>query len=169
MIIVAKAIQEPNNQGDDYVEAQLPAFRGILANNGCFAYAWTFNPDGDAIAALRRNLHRLWLYLIGMPYYSPVRMKISRFHHSPQRLPCPLEWRQYVPQYPPAETYIHGDFPDWLDINNNLKTIHLWFLVNQVQPINPPLYVGHLTPYFDRKYQMYGRNYFGFFREDEDS
>ena len=158
MIIVAKSIQEPGNHGIDYVEASLPDFRDVRSREKCFAYAWTFNPDDQAIAEMTRNLPskqgrpETWLYLIGKPRYCLVGMHIVDFRHDRLPLHCPQEWKRYCIQ----DNWCISQFPDWLPI-------HLWFLVDQIVPIKPPMHVGRLTPLFANKYRMYGPNSFGFF------
>lgn len=160
MNLVAKAKHEPNNTGVDYVEPFLPQYRVILAKEGCFAYAWTFNPDDDAIAALRhdlpfqRGLPETWLYLIGRPWYSPLRMRIVAFHHDRQPVHCPEDWRPFCTN----QEWCIDQFPDWLPI-------HLWFLADRIEQVQPPVDVRRFIPFFNHKYRMYGRNSFGFFRE----
>jgi len=155
MIIVGKATQEPRNPGIDYVEICLPQYRTVHRKQGCFAYAWTFNPDNHAIVALRQNLPT-WLYLIGEPWFAPLRMRFVDFRHSRQPLHCPKEWRQYCI----TSEWCITQFPD----RPNWPHIHLWFLVDIIEEIKPPLDVRNLTPYFSHKYRMYGRNNFGFLR-----
>jgi hypothetical protein len=158
MIIVGKATQEPQNRGVDYVEVCLPQYRGVYSREGRFAYAWTFSPDDDAIAAIRQNLPA-WLYLVGEPWFAPLRMRIVGFRHSRQPLHCPEEWRRYCI---PSEWCItrFPDQPRW-------PPIHLWFLVDRIRPVQPSADVRDRTrfrPLFGGKYQMYGRMHFGFFR-----
>lgn len=165
MIIVAKATQEPNNGPKDYVEVCLPQFRVVLKRQGRFAYAWTFNPDNKAIAELGHNLpfqqglRETWLYLIGQPWQSPLRMRIIDFRHDREPLHCPEEWRQYCI---PSEWCIteFEDRPNW-------PSIHTWFLVDRIEPVQPVVDVRDRTrfsPLFRNKYQMYGRINFGFFQ-----
>ncbi len=161
MILVAKAKHEPRNGDVDYVEVLLPEFRGIFAREGRFAYAWTFNPDDDAIAALRQNLplrqglDETWLYLVGrQPYHCPIRMRIVDFHHDRQRLHCPMEWQAFCIN----EVWCMDHFP-------GTGPIHLWFLVDRIKPIETPVDVRRFIPFFNHKYRMYGRNSFGFFRD----
>lgn len=165
MIIVGKATQEPQNPGIDYVEVCLREFRAVHRREGRFAYAWTFNPDNRAIAQLRQNLpfrHGLpetWLYIIGEPWQSPLRMRIIDFRHDRRPLHCPREWRQYCITCEWCITAFE-DRPNW-------PSIHLWFLVDQIRPVEPPLDVRdrtHFRPLFRDKYQMYGRMHFGFFQ-----
>jgi len=155
MIIVAKATQEPNNGPLDYVEVWLPQYRAVHSREGRFAYAWTFNPDDHAIIAIRQNLPT-WLYLIGEPWFAPLRMRIIDLRHSRQPLHCPEEWRQYCI---PSEWCItrFSDQPSW-------PPIHLWFLVDLIEVIEPPVDVRSFTPYFRHKYHRYFKNSFGFFR-----
>lgn len=155
MIIVGKATQEVSNPGVDYVEVLLPGYRGVLSAKGHFAYAWTFNPDEDAIAALRRNLPA-WLYLVGQPWFAPLRMRIVDFEHSRQALHCPKKWEEYCISSEWCITEF-SDRPNW-------PSIHLWFLVDLIEQVEPPLNVRSLIPFFSHKYRMYGRNSFGFFR-----
>jgi len=171
MIIVGKSLpsRDPNSDED---EAQLPNFREILGRKGCFAYAWTFNPKQWAVEVLRQELDRrqhIWLYLIhkDSPWYSRLKMRIIDFCHSPELFPCPPEWRQYVPEYPPDESYIDGQFRDWG------KTIRLWFLINQIQDLDPPENLQGLTPVFARRsepprYCEYKQNCFAFLQSGED-
>jgi len=165
MIIVAKATQEQNNGPVDYVEVCLPQYRIVLQRQGRFAYAWTFNPDDHAIARLRQNLpsrqglHETWLYLIGQPWQSPLKMRIIDFRHDRQPLHCPEEWRQYCI---PSEWCIteFADRPNW-------PPIHFWLLVDEIEPVQPPADVRERTrfrPLFRDKYQTYGRMHFGFFQ-----
>ena len=159
MIIVAKAKQETGNPGLDYLEACLPEFRSVFQREKCFAYAWTFNPDDDAIHAMTQilpfsqGLSETWFYLVGEPWFCPLRMRIVDFRHSRQPLHCPQEWERFCIR----DEWCISQFPGWLPI-------HLWFLVDQIVGVEPPLDVRRLTPLFTNKYRMYGRNSFGFFR-----
>lgn len=156
MIIVGKAVQNPTNPGADYVETYLPEFRSVLNSEKRFAYAWTFNPDDDAVNAIRHSLPDVWLYLIGEPWFSPLRMRILCFRHSRQPLHCPAAWRQYCI---PSEWCItrFGSAPDW-------PPIHLWFLVDLIEEVDPPVDTRTFNPYFGHKYHRYGQNCFSFFR-----
>ena len=156
MIIVGKATQEPQNPGVDYVEVCLPQYRAVLRREGQFAYAWTFNPDDHAIAAIRQNLPTsTWLYLIGEPWFAPLRMRIIDLRHSHQPLHCPEEWRRYCILSEWGITRFE-DQPNW-------PPIHLWFLVDLIEEVRP-VDVRTLTPYFRNKYHKYFRNSFGFYR-----
>ncbi|MFC2039063.1 hypothetical protein ACFLUG_04770 [Chloroflexota bacterium] len=149
MNIVAKPVHEPSNPGIDYIEANLPSYRPMLSTVGRFAYAWTFNPDENAIQAISSNLP-IWLYLIGEPWYSPLRMHIVDFFHGRQPVQCPREWQQYcIP-----EEWGISEFQDWLPI-------HIWFLIDSIEELNPAIDVRSFTPYFDRKYRYYNINSFG--------
>jgi len=165
MIIVGKATQEPNNGPEDYVEVWLPDYKMIRQRQGRFAYAWTFNPDDQAIAELSQNLPfrqglpNTWLYLIGKPYQSPLRMHVVDFRHHRQHLRCPEDWRRYCH---PSEWDItrFEDRPTW-------PSIHIWFLMDQIEPVQPPADVRDRTlfrPLFRDKYHTYGRMHFGFFQ-----
>lgn len=155
MIIVGKSLQQPTNPGVDYVEILLPDYRIIHRRESRFAYAWTFSPDDRAIDHLSQR-PRTWLYLIGEPWLSPLRMRVIDFHHSRRPLHCPREWQRYCH---PSEWCIDR-FPD----NPSWPPIHLWFLIDSIEGVDPPLDVRRLVPYFDDKYRMYGLNSFGFFR-----
>lgn len=160
MIIVGKSKQEPNNGPVDYVEVSLPQYRAILSRKNRFSYAWTFNPDDEAIAALRENLpfrpglRETLLYLIGQPWYSPLRMRVIDFHHDRKPVHCLKEWRPFCTN----KEWCIDQFPDWLPI-------HLWFLVDKIEPVKPPLDVKRLTAFFMHKYTRYGQNNFGFYRD----
>lgn len=165
MVIVAKATQNSENGPVDYVEFWLPQYREMFPTPGRFAYAWTFNPDDRAIARLRQNLpfgqgmRETWLYLIGEPYYSPLRMRIINFRHYRQRSGgYPEEWRQYCIAHERGITRF-ADCPNW-------PPIHLWFLIDRIDLVRPPVDVRRFTPLFPDKYKMYGRTHFGFFEHD---
>jgi hypothetical protein len=174
MILVAKAIHEPKNGYPDYVEVELPKFRAILAREKCFAYAWTFNARGWAIAKVRQELKQkqhIWLYLVGEPWFSPLRVRIIDVRHKPQPLPCPREWVQYAPQYPKG-SYLDGRFPNWKGTGKS-KPIHLWFLIDKIEPIGPPENLRHFAPYFSKRrkpprYCEYKQGCFAFLRARED-
>ncbi len=160
MVIVGKATQNPDNPYPDNVEWFLPQFRDVLQREKRFVDAWDFNPDEEAIAALRRNLpyrqglDETWINYVGDPYYSPLKMRIVDFYHDRRPAHCPEEWKRYcIPDLWCIDTFANG------------KPIHLWFLVDQIEPVEPPADVRLFKPFFGHKYQMYGRNFFGFFRQ----
>ena len=172
MIIVAKAIHKPDNPGVvDYVEEELPELRTILAREKRFAYAWTFNPREWAIQELRQELDRrqgIWLYLVGKPWLSPLKMRIINFCYSAEPLPCSPEWIQYAPQRPPQEPYTDGWFKNWKKTGKK-KPIHLWFLVDQIKDLSPPVDLKRFTPYFSERpapprYCEYKQGCFAFLR-----
>lgn len=171
MIIVGKAIHGPNS-----VEIELPELRRILKREGYIAYAWTFNPKEWAIRELREELNRnqwIWLYLVGEPWHSPLRMRIIDFRHSTDDpLPCPPEWIRYVPQRPPQESYIDGSFKNWKNTGEP-KSIRLWFLIDQIEDLSPPEDLRRFPPYFSGRpapprYCEYKQGCFAFLKDGED-
>jgi len=94
MIIVGKAKQESTNGPIDRVEILLPEFRSILAEEKSFVYAWSFNPDERAIAALRREKTN-WFYPVDQPWLLPMEMHVRNFRHDREPLHCPPEWKRY--------------------------------------------------------------------------
>lgn len=159
MIIVGKATQELSNGGVDYVELFMREFKQVQKEKGYFAYAWSFNPDPKTIDVLRANLPT-WLYLIGNPWFSPLRVRIVDFRHDRYSLSCPIEWQSY------CISELLG-IDEFEDDDGAHKKIHIFFLVDKIEEVSPSLEVRHLTPFFSNKYRMYGRNFFGFFRQPE--
>ncbi len=155
MVIAAKSIPSEEREEDD--EVQLQDFRDWLTKEGCFAYAWTFNPDENALNALRENLPA-WLYLVHRkrPGLSRLRMRIIDFRHDRALLHCLLEWRQYCIE----DMWSLDMFPNWLPI-------HLWFLIDRLEKLTPPTDLSQFEPWFPDKYRDYGRNFFAFLRDCE--
>lgn len=158
LVVVGKA--SPNDQSGE-IEYYLSDFYEMLDKQGRFVYAWNFNSDRQATEALQQNLPfkagrpETWLYLIGEPWFSPLKMRVVDFAHSNKALYCPNQWKSYcidglwgINKFHPDTSYV----------------IHVWFLIDKIEKIHPPLDVRHLEPFFPDKYRKYGRNHFGFFK-----
>lgn len=165
MIIIGKSL--PSNAED---EIELLDFQNLLESRGYFAYAWTFNPRKWAMETLRANLP-VWLYLIhkDRPWWSRLRMLIRYFCHNPyEALPCPQEWGQYAPQ----KSYVDTGHFNWRN-TGNLKPIHLWFLIDRIEDLDPLVYLRDFSPFFVERsrppyYREYTENSFAFLRGPED-
>jgi hypothetical protein len=172
LIIVGKSIPNPST-GDD--EFHLPEFRDTLAKEGCFAYAWDFNPHEKAINALQSNLPA-WLYLIHreMPWFSRIRMRIIDFRYdpSPMGLHCPPEWEQYCIK----QEWCLSEFSGYK--RGKHPPIHLWFLIDQIEDLHPPqdlkqeLEQERLHYWFHKSprpnFRTYTENAFAFLCGDDD-
>ena len=165
VVTVGKSL--PGN-AEDADEVELLEFQRLLEGKGYFAYAWTFNPKDWAMEALRETLRAncpAWLYIIhkGRPWWSRLRMLIRDFRHSSSMaLSCPQEWRQYAPQ----QSYVGAGHFDWKNTGTP-KAIHLWFLVDTIENVNPPVYLRDLRPFFAERgvppyYREYTENSFAF-------
>ena len=154
MKVVGKASHNPSNGPIDRVEHYLPEYRALLGREGRFAYAWTFHPDDDALSALRQHLPT-WLYLIGDPWRSSLKMRIVDFVAGQGPLFCPVEWKRYC--ISPEQN---------IDRFEDIGPIRIWLLIDRINPVSPPVDVRdrkQFVPLFPRKYHIYGRNFFGFF------
>lgn len=157
LVLVGKATPHPSN-GD--IELFLGDFESTLARTGAFAYAWTFNPDEPAIDVLRDSVDHgsAYLYLPGPGGLSPMRMHISDFAHERSRdgLACPVDWtRHCIAQLQGRSSF--GPRPH--------EVIHLWFLIDAVERLVPPVDVrAAFRPVFD-KYRTWKQSSFAFLRD----
>lgn len=157
MILVGKATPNPHT-GE--IEYYLSNFERMLSEEGQFVFAWDFNPNPMAITTLRANMPGLWLYLAGHQRRSPMRMRIIDFYHDPSNvgIPCPAVWLQY------CIVDLNG-VSSFLSRNNNPKQIHIWFLIDSIQHLEPPVNLSDFEPLFPSgKYGTWGRNNFAFLR-----
>ena len=147
MIIVGKAT--PNKERND-IELYLQEFNEMLEDNGKCAYAWSFNPDEQAIEAMQEcldNKESVYIYLPSANCRSNLKMKIVDFRHNRQGLPeCPEVWQSYC--------------------INDLKGVqvgkHIWFLIDSIMSFYPSVDLAGYSPVFNDKYRKWGQNSFAF-------
>lgn len=173
MILVAKALQNPDKSSIDYEDIDLPRLRAILDSQLRVAYAWTFNPQRWARTELRRELElkkHVWLFLIGSKkWHSTKKMKAVDFYpdnYSSGNVQCPPDWRRYSPR-----DHIGGIFNNWKDTGQP-KSIKFWLLVEEIRACNDDL--GRYQGYFYGRteppyYCEYTENSFAFLNENRTS
>ena len=156
--IVGKA--SPNESTGD-IEYFLPNFAQMLKGQGRFAYAWSFNPDENAVALVRQSLDQhdaVYLYLPGEGGQSSLRMRVAGFHHdrNVHGTSCPPDWADYC----------IDELKGVCAFETPPSPIHVWFLINAIE--RPPQPVDLRTafaPVFKDKYTIWGQNFFAFLHD----
>jgi hypothetical protein len=149
LVIVGKAI--PNKERS-HVELFLDEFRNLLRSRGKFVYAWSFNPDEQAVAAMQKYLgtDEVFIYLPDKDCLSKLRMHIIDFRRGPQ---CPVEWQSYCVK-------------ELLDQRKFGANRRIWFLIDSIEDLKPPIdLLNTFTPVFSHKYNKWGQKHFAFLRD----
>jgi hypothetical protein len=158
LALVGKASPHPLTGEIEYF---LRDFEDQLANTGRFAYAWTFNPDENAIRELSTAIaskEPVFLYLPATSGMSPLRMRVADFRHDPRPAgsECPPEWRKHCIEEL-VERRSFGPGPH--------ERIHLWLLIDSVEQLSPEVNLRtEFRPALRSKYAKWGQRYFAFLR-----
>lgn len=156
LVIVGKATPNKATQTDN-VELYLGQFRKMCQEQGQFVYAWSFNPDDDAIQVMRDYLNYqedIFLYLPFDGRRANLRMHVKDFFHKRDGINmCPITWKSYC--IPELQGYQYWDIGD----------IHLWFLIDAIEDLPQPVeLLATFSPEFKDKYKTWGMNHFAFLR-----
>lgn len=154
LVIGGKAVPNEERHHDEFF---LQEFRAMQQDQGRFVYAWSFNPDEQAIRLIQDHFARneeIYLYLPsheGRGGQSNLRMHVIDFRHNCGGIDmCPAEWRPYC---------IEG-------LQGRQAWVHLWFLVDKIEELSPPVYLLDRNTFVpahpEGKYKNYGQNYFAF-------
>ena len=163
LAIIGKASPRPDPIDErDRIEYYLRDFRKMLGKKEKFTYAWSFNPDRDAIDRMTRAVEQkeeMFLYLPNKDGGSSLRMRVERLHHNRAvgGTCCPQQWKPYCIQ----------ELRDRVTLNDKppYHPIHIWFLMASIERLDPPTDLRYgFTPVFKDKYTTWGRNFFAFLR-----